>query len=388
MNTEHKIRVLLIDDQMIVGEQVRRMLAEHEDIEYLFCQEPAKAIPTALEFKPTVILQDLVMPDIDGMTLVRFYRAKEELKDVPLIVLSSKEEAATKAEAFALGANDYMVKLPDQLEILARIRYHSKGYIALLERNEAYDALKKSQDELAAELAYAAEYVESLLPAVLPPPALPNTEWKFVPSEKLGGDSFGYHWIDDDHFAIYLLDVCNHGVGPALLSVAAINTLRGQTLPGVDFRNVKDVMQAMNILFEMEQHNNLYFTMWYGVFNKNTRQLDYSSAGHPPSLLFNPADQSMEQLSKPNIFIGAFEETDFITGTTTVPADASLFVFSDGVYEVEMPEGMWAFDDFVEYMKQPPPADQTVADALYDFVYSRNGKPYLDDDYSMMRINL
>ncbi len=142
--TPHRITVLLVDDQPIVGETVRRMLATEHDIDFHFCQDPTKAIKTANRISPTVILQDLVMPEVDGLTLVRYFRANKATRDVPLIVLSSKEEAITKAEAFALGTNDYLVKLPDRLEVIARIRYHSKGYINLLERNEAYDQLEKA----------------------------------------------------------------------------------------------------------------------------------------------------------------------------------------------------------------------------------------------------
>ncbi|HDZ91909.1 MAG: response regulator [Deltaproteobacteria bacterium] len=142
--THHRITVLLVDDQAMIGEALRRMLAPEGDIDFHFCQDPTRAIRMANRIHPTVILQDLVMPEIDGLTLVRYYRANPVTRDVPLIVLSSKEEALTKAEAFALGANDYLVKLPDRLEILARIRYHSKGYINLLERNEAQTKLEKA----------------------------------------------------------------------------------------------------------------------------------------------------------------------------------------------------------------------------------------------------
>ncbi|NQU16387.1 MAG: response regulator [Desulfobacteraceae bacterium] len=142
--TPHRITVLLVDDQPIIGETVRRMLATEQDIDFHFCQDPTQAIKMANRISPTVILQDLVMPELDGLTLVRYFRASQSTRDVPLIVLSSKEEAVTKAEAFALGANDYMVKLPDRLEVVARIRYHSKGYINLLERNEAYVQLEKA----------------------------------------------------------------------------------------------------------------------------------------------------------------------------------------------------------------------------------------------------
>lgn len=142
--THHRITVLLVDDQPMIGEAVRRILAGEQDVDFHYCQDPTQAIKTANRIAPTVILQDLVMPEIEGLLLVRYFRANPGTREVPLIVLSSKEEPIIKAEAFALGANDYMVKLPDKLEVLARIRYHSKGYINLLERNEAYGQLERA----------------------------------------------------------------------------------------------------------------------------------------------------------------------------------------------------------------------------------------------------
>src|SRR5262245_26111624 len=108
--------VLLIDDQAIVGHSVRKMLEPETDIQFHFCQDPLKAVEMANQLGPTVILQDLVMPDIDGLTLLKFFRANAATRETPMIVLSSKEEATTKAQAFALGANDYLVKLPDRIE--------------------------------------------------------------------------------------------------------------------------------------------------------------------------------------------------------------------------------------------------------------------------------
>ncbi len=146
---EYRITVLLIDDQRMVAEAVRRALSEEEDIDFHYCQNPTKAINVAAEVKPTVILQDLVMPEIDGLMMVRFFRVKPETAQVPIIVLSTKEEPEIKSEAFSLGANDYLVKLPDKVELIARIRYHSRSYINLQERDEAFRALQESQRKLA-----------------------------------------------------------------------------------------------------------------------------------------------------------------------------------------------------------------------------------------------
>ncbi len=108
-----RTKVLMVDDQPIIGEAIRHMLAAEEDVDFFFCEKPTEALSMAAKVNPTVILQDLVMPDVDGLTLVKFFRANPATRDVPLIVLSSKEEPDIKYKAFELGANDYMVKFPD-----------------------------------------------------------------------------------------------------------------------------------------------------------------------------------------------------------------------------------------------------------------------------------
>ncbi|WP_426141263.1 diguanylate cyclase domain-containing protein [Pseudomonas sp. DWP3-1-2] len=145
---ENAAMVLLVDDQAMIGEAVRRGLAEQDNIDFHFCADPHQAIAQAILIKPTVILQDLVMPGLDGLTLVREYRNNPMTKDIPIIVLSTKEDPLIKSAAFAAGANDYLVKLPDTIELVARIRYHSRSYMTLLQRDEAYRALRVSQQQL------------------------------------------------------------------------------------------------------------------------------------------------------------------------------------------------------------------------------------------------
>ncbi len=389
--TQHKVTVLLIDDQPMIGEAVRRMLMSEPDVVFHYCRDAAKALDEAARLEPTVILQDLVMPDIDGLTLVKMFRAAHATRDTPLIVLSTKEEPTVKAEAFALGANDYLVKLPDRLELLARIRYHSRGYINLLERNEAYQALLESERRLAHEMEQAAHYVASLLPDKLKKgPVL--TDWRFIPSAELGGDSFGYHWLDDDHFAFYLLDVSGHGIGSALLSVSAMNALRSQALPQTDFRVPGQVLFALNNAFPMEQQNGLFFTIWYGVYHRGTRKLDYSGGGHPPALLLTggAADQAaMRVLEASGPMIGAVSDLEFETASTTLDSFAKIYLYSDGVYEIErIDKTMWPFDEFLEYMGQGP--HDAVPDAKMDALIAHDrviqGREEFVDDCSIVTL--
>lgn len=157
-------RVLLVDDQAMIGEAVRRSLAGQADIAFEFCRDADTALDVAAAFQPTVILQDLVMPGIDGLDMVRRFRSASATAQVPVIVLSAKEEAVVKAQLLDAGANDYLVKLPDQIELLARIRVHSDAYRRLLERNEAFAALERSMADLRRER----EKSERLLLNILP----------------------------------------------------------------------------------------------------------------------------------------------------------------------------------------------------------------------------
>jgi two-component system chemotaxis family response regulator WspR len=147
-NDENSAMVLLVDDQALIAEAVRRGLAHEENIDFHYCSDPHQAVSQAILIKPTVILQDLVMPGLDGLTLVREYRNNPQTRDIPIIVLSTKEDPQIKSAAFAAGANDYLVKLPDNIELVARIRYHSRSYMTLLQRDEAYRALRVSQQQL------------------------------------------------------------------------------------------------------------------------------------------------------------------------------------------------------------------------------------------------
>src|SRR5580704_7420304 len=145
---EHHVMVLLVDDQAFVCEAIRRCLANQSDIDFHYCSDPNQAIAVANQLKPTVILQDLVMPDLDGLTLVSRFRANPDTRDTPIVVLSTNENPQVKSQAFSAGANDYIVKLPDKAELIARLRYHSRGYVNQLQRDEAYRALRESQKRL------------------------------------------------------------------------------------------------------------------------------------------------------------------------------------------------------------------------------------------------
>lgn len=346
-------RVLLVDDQAIVCEAVRRMIATQGACEFRAVQDPLQAIAAAEEFRPTVILQDIEMPGRNGLDMIGAYKESAATRAVPVIMLTGKEDPAVKADAFARGASDYLVKLPHPVELVARIRHHSRGYRMEIERNAAFEALRESEAHMKSEINRAASYVRSLLDPPLD--GAVKVDWRFVPCESLGGDVFGYHWIDDDHLAMYVLDVSGHGVGPALMGVSAMNLIRSGSLEREQVLDPTRVLQALNGAFQMSRHDGMYFTVWYGVYDRRTRELRWSGGGHPPSYLMRGG--TLKRLASTTFMACIVDQYDAPTESVVIEPGDRLYLFSDGVYELQTKdEGIWGLDKF-EALLAGLPAD-------------------------------
>jgi len=251
------------------------------------------------------------------------------------------------------------------------------------ERLDTYQRLQESQRQLSTELREAAMYVQSLLPAPLQGEV--QTDWRFIPSEALGGDAFGHFWLDEDHLAIYLLDVVGHGVRAALVSAAAMNNMRWAIAASELLDPVK-VLTELNKMFQMDEQDGMYFTLWYGIYTKSDRQLRYASAGHPPALLFPPACATPVELQTPGLMIGAMPDAEYQAATCKIEPGSTLYVISDGVYEIELTSGeTGCVNDLIRNISacENGNLDQLVAMAR---AMQCAGRERFDDDVSILRL--
>ncbi len=246
---------------------------------------------------------------------------------------------------------------------------------------------KQSMEEsatLAADFKKAGAYVQSLLP--MPIMAGPvRVDWCFVPSAMLGGDSLGYYWLDSERFVFYLVDVCGHGIGPAMHAVSVLNVLRHRYLSGVDFGEPSEVLGKLNAVLPMEEHADMFFSIWYGVYRISNRLLTFASGGHPPAILLAPDSLAARDLNTPGLFVGVMPAGEYAQQSLKLAPGSTLCVFSDGVYEITQADGNeWSLEELRALLAAQAGSATLSAHSVYRKVLSlaRNGK--IGDDFSLM----
>jgi sigma-B regulation protein RsbU (phosphoserine phosphatase) len=338
-------RIIMVDDNQFN----REILCRHLERQGHFVRQAADG-RTALELLRKegfdLLIMDVMMPGMNGYQLLEAVKADPALRGIYVIVISSLDDTQSIARCIQLGAEDYLPREFEPVILKARIESCLEKRVLKAKEELYIAAVHDAERGLSESLAEGADYVRGLLPEPLHGGGI-TSDWIFIPSRSLGGDVFGYHRLSDGRLALYLLDVSGHGIGAALYSVTLMNLLKTQSLKDADFGDPASVLARLNAAFQMEAQNNLYFTAWYGVWDEDRRRLRYASAGSPPAVLTLPGG-GVERLTTPCIAIGIDADAEYLRAEIELPEGSSLYLFSDGAYEVMTKEGsMLGLDAFV-----------------------------------------
>lgn len=386
--TDKKPYIFIVDDIMKNLQVLGSTLME-EGYEIGIAGNGAEAIVSIQNEPPDLILLDVMMPVMDGFETCRKLKTIDKIKEIPIIFLTAKTELEDIVTGFKAGGADYITKPFSREELLARVRFHtelkmSREKLVFL-NSELEDKLKL----ISKDLDKASRYIKSLLPEFLEHEKI-NITWKFEPSNKLGGDTFGYHFIDEKNIAVYLIDVCGHGVGSALHSVTILNALRYNMLRGIDYRKPSEVLGKLNDLYNMFDYDEMFFTLWYGVFNIETNEFRFSAAGHHPAVMISDISNNRYEsfLNCSNLMAGAMKNYKFAESVTTISQNSCIYIFSDAAFEIKMQDGsMWNINLLAKFLAENCSIGSSDLDELYNFLTGNYFKEKLDDDFSIIKLS-
>jgi sigma-B regulation protein RsbU (phosphoserine phosphatase) len=291
--------------------------------------------------RPDLTILDWVMPEMDGPTVCEQVRQDPGILSSQLILMTSHDQPEQIAEGLARGADDFLSKAASKQEVLARVQSGLRAASLVRSIESTRDELRAKQEELEGELKSAADYIQSLLPVAGEITRDIRMSWSYRPSQALGGDLFNVsHW-DDQSVYFYILDASGHGVAPALRAASLSTFLRADNLR--HYMNASDparMMAEANRQYPLTEDGS-YFTLWIGAFDRRTRQLRYTTAGHGGALLQRQSG-TVEWLTHTQLPLGFESDTLYELTSVQIADGDRILLMSDGIYEAPAPtEELW-----------------------------------------------
>jgi sigma-B regulation protein RsbU (phosphoserine phosphatase) len=341
-------RILIVDDA-VFNQRILSSILRKAGFEFQVAGDGGEALRCARETLPDLILLDIVMPGKDGYGVCAELKADPGLADIPVIFLSSLDEAADKIKGLKAGAADYITKPFDGGEVLARVQ----NQLRLLQLTRALQSLNRDlvekQRHLDDDLSAAAGIQKALIPrADLALPGL-SLSWHFVPSSSVGGDIFNAQQLDAEHVAFYILDVNGHGVPAAMVAVLVWQSLlpaMGLVVRPGDGTSCVAPPAAVLCGLEREypyERFERYFTISYLVLHLPSGRLTYSTAAHPLPILVR-RDGTLRQLEEGGSIVGlglgSYDE-----GVVNLLQGERIFLYTDGIAESRSPAGEFFGDE-------------------------------------------
>ncbi len=400
--------LLIVEDNQAVSDLLTKWL-RGKGYTAVVCGDGYRALELVQTGDFDLVLLDVGVPGCDGFEILRALRTRYPPSVLPVIMATALGESEMVVMALQLGANDYVTKPYDLPVLLARVQTQLSAKRTteqrdqlermLATRNEeleqANHQLRESNRRMKADLQAAARIQEALLPATTL--TIPGVQlaWAFRPCADLAGDTLNVFPLDPNHLGLYLLDVTGHGVPAALLSVhlslmlsptrdsssllvRADGPIQGCPVPPAE------VVSSLNRRF-VDHHTERFLTLFYGVLNRESGELSYTSAGHPgPAHL--SSDSSWQMLPPSGLPIG-LEDRAYQEHLLRLKSGDRLYLFSDGVTEATSPDGqMYGPKRLVEVLLkyQSAPLKASLAALLGD-VETWSGRQ-LSDDLSVLAL--
>jgi phosphoserine phosphatase RsbU/P len=362
--------VLIVDDDEDVRHIMKHYLKKL-DLHYQEASNGGDVLDILNNHPIDLIILDIMMPGITGIEVLTEVKNNPTHKHIPVIMCSAINRPESIVECLQLGAEDYVPKPFEKTIFQARVN-------GCVQRTLAHNREAALLTLLNDEINEAREYVATRLPAPIQTPL--EIDHAYISSTTLGGDTFGFREIGDDHFVLFLADVSGHGIGSALYA-ASINDFLKHSLGTQQCTSPAGVVKELNQRFKMEKRAGKYFTFWYAVYQLHSQKLTYICCGHPPALLKRGTE--LTKLSVGDMAITGIESDEYPVETINIQAGDELLIFSDGIYETKINGVHQSYKDFQNSLSQ---LKHWPADEVLEHIQAQQESDTFDDDVSLVHV--
>ena len=324
-------RIMVVDDEpdleVLITQKYRRKIRNNE-LEFVFARNGLDALDKLQNNGDIdIVLTDINMPEMDGLTLLTNLNEKYPL--LKSVIVSAYGDMANIRIAFNRGAFDFLTKPIDfkDLEITIDKTLHEARLLKQAESDRNRLAALHNELEIARDIQAA------MVPQNFP--AFPEKKEfeifaHMTPAKKVGGDFYDFFFIDDDQLGFIIGDVSGKGVPAALFMAVSRTLLKSTALSGL---SPSECLSRVNKLLRAEKTNAMFVTVFYGILNIKTGEVEYCNGGHNPPLIVSN-NMKIEQLDlTENFVVGAISSSTYNSKKIKLDEGDSLLLHTDGVTE-------------------------------------------------------
>lgn len=326
--SECPAKILVVDDLPQNVIELQKILSAMG-----YCVEAAydglQALEKVAEEAPDLILLDVKMPKMDGLTMCQQLKSDEKTRSIPVVMVTASGERESNVKALRYGADDFIVK-PIEWEILsARI----KSLLLVKRLNDDLQhhikTIEKQSQKINSELQMAREVQQAMLPHEVPNVPGLRIAYQYIPCDYVSGDLYDFVKLPDGTLWLIIADVSGHGVPAALISTMTKALFRSYVTEATSPENVASRINKdfINYLDQM------FVTGILLRFDPEDRSFQYICAGHPPILLAQKRKNSLTRLAATSSPFGILPGTTFHTETVQLTTGDKLLFYTDGLYE-------------------------------------------------------
>jgi phosphoserine phosphatase RsbU/P len=340
-------KILVVDDEpdleILIRQRFRKAIRE-DQLRFEFAQNGVQALDKLNEHQDiSVVLSDINMPEMDGLTLLQRIGERNDpcLKSVIISAYGDMENIRT---AMNRGAFDFLTKPIDFTDLETTIG-------RTLEQREILRQATHDREQLLLvrnDLSTAARIQQAILPQTFPP--FPKrTEFDIfatmVPAKEVGGDFYDFFFLDDDRLAFVVGDVSGKGV-PAAIYMAVSRTLLKAVAAQVV--NPGETLRRINNMLIPEGADSMFVTVFYGLLNTRTGDLQFAYGGQPPPFI-RKRDGTVNKITHDGGFLlGRIEGMEYDTHKILLQPGDTILLYTDGVTEAMTKEGELFEDERLE----------------------------------------
>ncbi len=325
---------MVVDDNRVNRHLLVALLERGGITKVNLAEDGEQALAKISQFKPDLILLDLMMPHLDGFEMCRRLRADPDYADLPVLVQSSLNRAEDRARAFSAGATDYVSKPINAIELLSRVRIHLQNRMLL-------HSLQLYRQRTAAELTLARKMQERLMPQRQQMEKVRerlglSLSAHFAPSSELGGDFWGMR-AQEDGLIVWMVDFSGHGVGAALNTFRLHAILNQFDFTGFDPATFLSILnRRLCPLLPTGQ----YATMLAGIIDPAHNHFLYASAGSTKPMAWSPHASKPTVGDNTGMPLGIVSSAEYENHTLEMDQAGRLFLYSDAAVELPVDDGI------------------------------------------------